>query len=626
MYGEWLWQYLISAALIAALLSYVGLKRFKHRKALAKKGVQNPAELMEKLPIGLAVLNAEGKILEANSYFSNIFNRKNVRGLGIEKIFPNTSFHLHIALRHSIEILNSGEKVLYIKLSQAKREDENRYIICEDITTQMQNLRKQQDIQPALALMQIDNLFEVLQTITDEAKPHVFAALDKELGEWAATMEAYLRPIGEGRYILFFTDWGYQQAEKTRFAILDKIREIDFGNDIPLTISIGVGIREENINELGRMAQSALDIALERGGDQAVVRTPESIRYYGGKSIGVEKRTKVKARVTADALKEMIVHAAQVIVMGHEMADYDSIGASLGMAKVASDLGKKALVVVDNYNPGTDQLFDALPQGSLCVGLIKPGELGRKPLDNTLLIIVDTHKPSLLPYPSLLQQASQVAVIDHHRRGEEFIQEARLVYLESYASSASELVTEMIQYLGDQVEISKAEATALLAGITVDTKNFMLQTGVRTFAAAAYLRSRGADPTLVRKLLSDNIATVVKKAEVLRNARVLYGKIALGICREISHDAQLMAAKTADTMLNIAGVSASIVVWPFDNGIAVSARSNGEINVQAIMEEMGGGGHLTVAAAQINDTLQRVEARLLEILEDKFQTKREGLV
>ncbi|PKM88063.1 MAG: recombinase RecJ [Firmicutes bacterium HGW-Firmicutes-12] len=479
---------------------------------------------------------------------------------------------------------------------------------------------KHKDIQPVLAIMQYDNLLEVFKTMEEENKPYILGTLERNLSEWANSLDGYLSRTGEGNYLLFLTEWGYKQAEKTRFSILDKTREIEMGNDLPITISLGIGIREDNINELGRLAQSALDIALDRGGDQVVVKTPTNIKFYGGKSISIERRTKIKARATADALKNMIFKASQVIVMGHEMADFDSLGASFGIAKAANDLGKKVFIVIDDYNQATDHILAIYPQKTYPGMLVRARDVESKVVKKTLLIIVDTHKPSLLPNQRILSLVSQIVIIDHHRRGEEFIGDARLVYLETYASSTSELVTELLQYLGEQVEIGKAEATALLAGITVDTKHFMIQTGVRTFEAASYLRSMGADPAVVHKMLNDDIYTVVKKAEVLRNVRILYGKIALGVYREKSHDAQLMAAKTADAMLNIASISASFVIWPHHEGVAVSARSNGEINVQTIMEELGGGGHLNVAAAKLEESLEEVEKRLLLQIEAQFHT------
>lgn len=477
---------------------------------------------------------------------------------------------------------------------------------------------------PVLAFLQIDNLSEVIKNMAEEDKPHLLAALERSLGEWAGNLEGYLNRIGEGRYILFFTEWGYKQVEKTRFSILEKIRGVDVGNEKALTMSLGIAINEDNISELGKMAQQALEIALDRGGDQVVVKTPENLKFYGGKAVNSERRTKIKARVTADALKEMISEAAQVMVIGHIMADFDSLGAAFGIARAAKDLGKRSWVVLDEDNPAVHRILTIYSQEDFAGKIVKAREAGNKMVENTLLVVVDTHKPSLLPNQKLLKQAFRVAVIDHHRRGEEFINEGRLVYLETNASSASELVTELVQYYAEQVELSKAEAALLLAGITVDTKGFMQQTGVRTFEAAAYLRSIGADPAAIHKILSDDIYTVMKKAEVISKLKILYGKIALGVYPEKTHDAQLMAAKTADAILNIVNIEASFVVWPYHQGVAVSARSNGEINVQLIMEELGGGGHHTVAAAQLNEDLVEVEKRLLQKIETHFYALKQG--
>lgn len=469
-----------------------------------------------------------------------------------------------------------------------------------------------------IAFIQVDNLAEVIRTMPEESKPHLLGAVERTLAEWGINLDGYIKQIGEGRYVAFFSEWGLKQAEKNRFAILDKIRDIAEGNTMSLTLSIGVAVDEDSVSELGRLAESALELALQRGGDQVVVKSPEKVWFFGGKSVSLEKRTKVKARVTAFALKDMISQAALVVVMGHEMADYDCLGAALGVARAVNDLGKKVYIVLDKNNPAVDKILATLPRDTNMDKFIRVGEIGRKIIDNTLLVVVDTHKPALLADGSILSKVSHVAVIDHHRRGEEFITGAKLVYLESYASSTSELVTELLQYLGNFVEIHKAEATALLAGITVDTKYFMYQTGTRTFEAAAYLRSLGADQTVVQRLLQDDIMTVIKKAQTISTARILYGQIVYCKSLEPSHEAQVLAAKTADTMLNVAGVKASFVLWPFEGGNAVSARSNGEINVHAIMEKLGGGGHFTVAAAQVAGNSDDAEKKLLEILEEVF--------
>jgi len=610
------WLLFLTAGLTAGLIVFALAKQYKELQTGRKLA---KALNFDEFPLGMALFTPGGNIVRFNNYFSFLAGGQVSPEKKVQDILPGLDL---AALQESKEfssVLQQRKKIIYIKSTMINHKNRTHYLlVCEDLTRQVQALRKKEENRPVMAFLQLDNLLEVLRTMREEDKPHLLAVLERTLAEWAANLEGYLRKIGEGRYIIFFTEWGYKQLEKTRFAILDRIREVEPGVQIPLTVSIGVGINEDNISELGRLALNALEVAQERGGDQVVIKSPDKVRFFGGKSISIEKRTKVKARVMADALKELIIQSSQVIMMGHSLADYDSLGAALGIAKAVTDLGKKSWVVIDSYNPNTGRLLDALTKLGLAARVVKAGEAGRKVIDNTLLVVVDTHKPSLLAEPGLLSQVSQIAVIDHHRRGEEFIEEARLVYLESYASSASELVTELLQYFGEQVALGKAEATGLLAGITVDTKNFMVQAGVRTFEAASYLRSLGADPSVVKKLLSDDISTVVKKAGVIKNARILYGRIALGISSDKSHDAQQVAAKTADAMLNIDGVNASFVIWPYEDGVAVSARSNGEINVQTIMEKMGGGGHFTIAAAQVQGSLEEVEEKLLQILEEEF--------
>lgn len=572
----------------------------------------------ENLPLGVLVVDENGRIIWNNSYLSRLVGKNILLGMDLARLFPGFSVREQSSKEQS-EVYHWSKKVFYIKSVLVPVNSRTFLVMtCEDITQNPLIYRRGQETQPVLGFIQADNLGEVLKSLPEESKPHLLSGIEKTLSQWVQSLDGYLKLIGEGKYLLILSQWGLKQAEKTRFTILDRIREIEVAKAMPLTVSIGLGLQDESIGEIASLAQNALELALDRGGDQVVVKDPDHVRFYGGKSSTIDKRTKVKARVTAYALRDLILQSSQVMIMGHDLADYDSLGASFGLAKAVRDLGGKALILLDQYNPATDRLLELLPIESGAAALLQAREAGRKINGSTLLIIVDTHKPSLLANSSLLEKAQNIAVIDHHRRGEEFIPNPKLVYLEPHASSASELVTELLQYLGDEVEISRHEATALLAGITIDTKYFMFQTGVRTFEAASYLRGRGADPITVQKLLQDDIATVIRKVEVIRNSRVLFGQIALGESREENPEAQLLAAKTADTMLNIAGVNAAFVLWAYQEGVAISARSNGQINVQAIMERLGGGGHFTIAAAQLNEELPEAKEKLLTILEEMF--------
>lgn len=583
-------------------------------KNFARGRMQNWQDLLlNNLPLGICLLSQTGTIIWANPLFSFLAGKRIISG------------EEHPEFLHLPTLRNSGGKYLFFETQELLGAEEQVVLVtCQDLSEELRLYTKERGYLPVIAFAQIDNRGEVLKDMAEEAKPLLLGATERILREWAEKFGGFITRLSDERYLIVFLQWGLKQAEKERFAVLDKIRALELGNEIPLTLSLGIGKGEERISKLGNLAQSALDLAQERGGDQVVVKYPGKVRFYGGKSLTLEKRTKVKARHTAQKLKELLLKSSQVIIMGHEMADYDSLGAAVGIFKAARDLGKKAWLVRDIENPAAEQLFALFPE-ELGEYLVRAGEAIRKVQEGTLLVIVDTHKPSLLPEPELLSVVDKVVLIDHHRRGEEFLDKAELVYLESYASSTSELVTEILQYMGEEIKPGKEEATALLAGITVDTKNFIYQTGVRTFAAASYLRSLGADPLVVQKLLQDELQVVLQTAEVVSKARILYGEIAVSRSSEPSADAQLLAAKAADAMLSIAGINATFVLWPFDTeeGVAISARSNGKINVQIIMEKLNGGGHFTVAAAQLPGSLEEVERQFLNMLEEQFQKSKE---
>lgn len=598
------------------------LKGFLQKKRISKLGpFTKPIQeiILANLSRGVVLLDNNGCVIWFNEYLYKILGEKIKKDLKIDRFVPGFNFKEVRGKKEHTQFIYDVRKIYLIKSKQFHDNNKIYYILTyEDITKQFQFFKKALGNYGVIALVQIDNLREVIKTVTEEEKPYILGAVEKSLTDWINSIEGYLKQTSEGQYLAVIPETAFKYEEKKNFSILEKMRSINLGNSMPLTVSIGIGIEEENLNELGILAQNALELALERGGDQVVVKSPEKTWFFGGKSAALEKRTKVKVRVMANALQDMIHQASHVIVMGHDMADYDSLGACLGMAKAAKDLGKRVWVVIDRDNPTVSKILDMVQGKGEQDVFLKQGEGLAKIDDKTLLIIVDTHKPSLLADPTLLDKAKQIAVIDHHRRGEEHIPHAQLVYIESYASSSCELVTELLQYFGNKVEIGKLEATLLLAGIIVDTKHFMFQTGVRTFEAASYLRSLGGESSFIQEMLRDDFATVIKKTEVMKNAKLLFGQIALAVSQEESPEAQVLAAKTADTMLNIAGVKASFVLWPYKVGIAVSGRSNGDINVQTIMEKLGGGGHLTSAAAQLTGSVDNIKQKLIEILEEEF--------
>lgn len=603
MPGYWL-MYLIIVFLIIIVLYLLWEKG---------KGSYEYKALFNDLPLGACLVDQQGKVLWFNQLFSFQTGIKPEVGEVFTQKYPES------LVKPGIN--NWAKRLLYFVIQQIIwHGQEVSLYLCQDLTEEVRLFTGEKVDLPVLIMAQLDNRVEVLQIVNEEQKPYLIGAIERTLAEWVENLHGFLCQTGESRYLIFITSGQLMRAEREHYNILDKIREINEGNSLPLTLSMGIGVEEQGrLSELGRLAQAALDLAQERGGDQVVRKSPEKVLFFGGKSLSREKRTKVKTRLTAEALRELILHASQVMIMGHAMADYDSMGACLGLFKAVQDLGKKGWIVKDVRNPMVDRLLELFPCNASS-NLLKAGEAWRKMQENTLLIVVDTHKPVLLPEPGLVKKAAKIAVIDHHRRGEEYIEQAELLYLETYASSSCELVTELLQYIGEEVKLGKEEASVLLAGMTVDTKNFIYQTGARTFAAAAYLRKMGADPTAVQKLQQDDLPSVIQQAEVISKARIIYGEIVLSTGTEPSGEAQLLAAKAADAMLNISGVNGSFVLWPFTDGVvAISARSNGKFNVQVIMERLGGGGHLTIAAAQVPGTVTEVEELLLNALEEVFR-------
>lgn len=574
--------------------------------------------LLEKIPVAIVVIDTNGEINWYNTSFKETIGKKGCLTGKLNSYLPGIQFKKNSQFQ---EILTPQiaikDKIFQVQVLPLK--GDLRVILLKDITEHTIFIQKNRIEKPAIGIIQIDNYSEVLNTIEEDIRPLLLAELDKLIGDWALEKEAYIKKFTDDKYLLFLTQEALKDGEESKFDLLDKIRNLDVGK-IPVTISMGFGVSEESFVELGRLAHLSLELALGRGGDQVVVKSPDKVWFYGGKTQALEKRTKVKARVIAHSLQNMIIEGKTVLIMGHEGADFDSLGSSLGLASAIRKLGKTPYIVVDQKNQSLDKLLTVFGGDNLQELFIKGQDLKKIDLKNSLLIVVDTHKPSMVVEASLLTEVEKVVIIDHHRRSEEFIENASLIYLESYASSTAELVTEMIQYFSDEFEIDSWAATALLTGITVDTKNFIFQTGVRTFEAASYLRRIGADPIIVQKLLRDDFTKVTKKAVIIENSRILKGHIAVGIYPEAVADSKILAAQGADALLNIDNITASFVICPMEEGgVTISARSTGETNVQLLMEKLGGGGHLTVAGAQLKDiNLTEAEKILLKLIEENY--------
>lgn len=561
------------------------------------------------LPYGI-LLYSENRVIEwHNAYVAQLVEQEGLVGEELGEVFPQLQAGKDS--EHAQELFIGG-RIVHADIVPGER-----VIYFTDIT-EIWTLRKRyEEERIAVGTVIMDNLEESTQGMEDQQRTGLIARVAGQITEWAAENGILIRRLSSERYFLVMDVQTLKALEQTRFAILDEVREVLFGNKLPVTLSMGIAAGADSIAELGRMAQSSLDIALGRGGDQVAVRMGQRLSFYGGKSNAVEKRTRVRARVIAHALRDFIQQSDAVFIMGHKVPDTDAIGSAIGVLHACRMLDVEAYIVLEDSNPSIDRMVDQLRKDEILWSrFITRGEAVEMITEASLVVVVDTHKASLVEEPKLLR-SERIVVIDHHRRGEEFINDAVLVYLEPYASSTAELVTELLQYIQNRINLSMLEATALLAGITVDTKHFTLRTGSRTFDAASFLRRQGADPLLVQRVLKQDLEEYIEKAEIIRHAEMLYGHIAVAVTEPGRKYSQLLIAQVADTLLNMTDVLASFVISERPDGlIGISARSLGQMNVQVVMERLGGGGHLTNAAVQLACPLEEAEAKLRRVLEE----------
>lgn len=455
----------------------------------------------------------------------------------------------------------------------------------------------------AVSLIFIDNYDEVLDTIEDVRHPLLLALVDRKLNKMAYDLGGIVKKFERDKYIFIFSQDKLEHLKENKFPILESVREIDMGNKLPVTLSIGIGLNSVRLNQSMEFARAAIDLALSRGGDQAVIKDEEKFYFFGGRSKGVGVNNRVRARVKAFALTELINEASNVIIMGHKNADLDSIGSAIGVFSIVSSMQKKCSIVLNNVTSAVSILYKRLIEDNRYADVFVDGEKAAKQIDDkTLLIVVDTHRPSICDAPQLLEAVKKIVVFDHHRKSTEFVEKAVLTYHEPYASSASELITEMLLYTNRPIRLTNIEADALLAGMTVDTKNFAFKTGTKTFEAAAYLRRNGADPIRVRMLFKNSMDIYKERAKIVANAEFYRGDMAISVCTAKSDNVILIASQAADELLYIENVDASFVLCDNGSNIYISARSLESINVQVIMEKLGGGGHQSVSAVQLYDT------------------------
>ena len=575
-------------------------------------------EALLEMPIGIMLINDDYDIEWTNPYMSAYFEEDTLVGKSLYDLADNLVQLLKQEAETHIITLNSRKfRVVH------KREEKLLYFF--DVTEQAEIERKYHEDRTVIAIIFLDNYDDLTQGMDDQMRGSINNLVTSILNKWANENEMFLKRISSERFIAVFNERILNILEKNKFTILDEVREQTLQQNISFTLSIGIGSGGSSLPELGLLAQSSLDLALGRGGDQVAIKHPSGkVKFYGGKTNPVEKRTRVRARVISHALRDLIIASDKVIIMGHKNPDMDSIGSSIGIYKVAQMNQKEAYMVVNpnEMDTGVSRMMDEIrSQEKLYSRFINSEAALEIAGDKTLLVIVDTHKPSLVMDERLLKKIDNVVVIDHHRRGEDFIANPLLVYMEPYASSTSELVTEFLEYQPKRGKIEVIEATALLAGIIVDTKSFTLRTGSRTFDAASYLKAHGADTILVQKFLKQDVNMYIKRSKLIESVKFYRDGIAIARGNESEFYDQVTIAQAADTLLTMDKIAASFVISKRNEDmVGISARSLGSVNVQIIMESLEGGGHLTNAATQLTGiTIDEAESRLKQAIGDYFE-------
>ncbi|MCP2034461.1 c-di-AMP phosphodiesterase-like protein [Planomicrobium sp. HSC-17F08] len=591
----------------------------KHIETLSYRMKKVGEEALLEMPIGILLVNENFDIEWANPYMTSTLEYDTLIG---ESLFGLSDEFQTLAKSEEAEdmIISLGERKYRVYY---KADDRLFYLF--DITEQVEIETLYYADRTVIGILFIDNYDELSQGMDDQTRSNLNSLVTSLINEWGAHYGIFVKRISSDRFMAVFNESILKELELSKFAILDDIREVTSKDNLALTLSIGVGAGSASLVELGSMAQSGLDLVLGRGGDQVAIKNPSGkVKFYGGKTNPVEKRTRVRARVISHALRDLIQESDHVFVMGHKLPDMDAIGAAVGVSKMAAMNKVKSSIVLDfnEYDRSVMRLMEEIRQDDeLFDRFITPEEALAEMTDNSLLVIVDTHKPSMVIDERVLQRMERVVLIDHHRRGEEFITNTMLVYMEPYASSTAELVTELIEYQPKHEKLSMLEATAMLAGIIVDTKSFTLRTGARTFEAASYLRSNGADTVLVQRLLKEDLDTYVKRAKIVQTVEFVGNGIAIARGEAGRIYSPVLIAQTADILLTMKDVNASFVVAErSEGGIGISARSLGEVNVQIAMENLGGGGHLTNAATQMPDaTIDEAIAQLKQVITEQYE-------
>ena len=582
------------------------------------KVIQNT--LLKELALPYAITLEDGRILWKNDSFEalvegkkrepylnkiipalnkGVFPKDDMEHIELEVTFKERSYRA-VLKRVSLEGFSKSEKLLQIP-------EEKEYFIAvylKDVTELNAYIKENEEQRLIAGLIYIDNYDEVMESVEEVRQSLLVALIDRKINKYIGDLDGIVKKLEKDKYFIVIKKESYRQIEADKFSLLEEVKQVNIGNARCATLSIGLGLNTSTYAQSYNYARVAIDLALARGGDQAVIKDCKGITYFGGKKEQTAKNTRVKARVKAEALREFIEAKDQVIVMGHKIADADSFGACMGIYRAAVSLEKKAHVVINEVTSSIRPLYDEIAESPAYeddIFLTSEQALDRIS-DSTMVIVVDTNKPQMTECPDLLKRSKMTAVLDHHRQSSNIIENAVLSYVEPYSSSTCEMVAEVLQYIVDDIKFPSVEADCLYAGIMIDTRNFMNRTGVRTFEAAAFLRRCGADITRVRKMFRDDMASYRAKAEAVRRAEVYRKEYAIAVCPSDIDSPTVLAAQAANELLDIGGIKASFVLTVYEGKIYLSARSIDEVNVQIIAEKLGGGGHINSAGAQFEHT------------------------
>lgn len=594
-------------------------------------------QLLTEMALPYALADDDGRIVWMNQAFQEIIalekgTRKNLLSLFPEVTKTDLAVDNETAQVHT----SFGEYKFRLDLqpifvSGTEEEDiealvSRQKLLAVYLFDETEILRYRQEItdeRMVAGLIYLDNYDEALESVEEVRRSLLTALIDRKINKAIGSIEGVVKKLEKDKYFFTIKQKYMEQLEEERFSILEEVKAVNIGNEMAVTLSIGIGMGGDSYSQNYDFARAAIDMALGRGGDQAVVKNGSRIQYYGGKSQQLEKATRVKARVKAHALRELVETKDRLLIMGHQMSDIDSFGAAIGIYRIAVALNKKAHIVINQVTSSVQPMMDRfLDNPEYPEDLFLKGPQAAELVDNnTMLVVVDVNRPSITDAPELLKMVKTIVVLDHHRQSSEVITNAVLSYVEPYASSTCEMVAEVLQYIADGIRIKPAEADTMYAGIVIDTNNFTNQTGVRTFEAAAYLRRSGADVTRVRKLFRDDMADYKAKAYTITSAEVYRDSFSIGVCpAEGLHSPTIVGAQAANELLEIKGIKASVVLTEYQNTIYVSARSIDEVNVQVMMEQLGGGGHRTIAGAQLKDgTIEDAKRRVKEVIDQMLQ-------